>query len=153
MLLRLIATWVKSSTNPGSHSQAEASGLPLGDEEKAGHEMHRFPNCVVLPFTSLYVPGAHAVHTPPSGPMYPLLHTHACEYMLCTGESEKLLHARHWDDPLTPLYVPAAHAKHGPPSGPVKAALHTQSVALPLALLEMELLGHSRHAVAPEPLV
>ena len=43
---------------------------PAGDVELAGHAVH-----ALAPGASLYFPASHAVHGPPLGPVYPVLHS------------------------------------------------------------------------------
>ncbi len=72
-----------------------------------------------LPLTSLYLPGAQASQSPPSGPLYPALQTQLASASLEAAKCEcggKLAHAA---SPTAPLYVPASHAAHGPPSSPL----------------------------------
>ena len=38
------------------------------------------------PFTALYLPGSQAMHSPPSGPVYPGIHTHDAASALPSGE-------------------------------------------------------------------
>jgi hypothetical protein len=91
------------------------------------------------PFVSLKPPASHAVHPPPSGPVYPFLHVQFTSKMLpapenvCAGQllhvASKISpvfveylpceHSEHGDDPFTSLYVPEIHAWHPKPSCPV----------------------------------
>ena len=111
--------------------------------------------------TVLNVPATHARHTPPSGPVYPLLHTHSaleppdCEFAPqfehtktdvapITAEkvfAEQLVHTA---VPETVLYLPGTHREHGPPFGPVAPALHTHDVIKELPPTELELSAQLR---------
>ena len=76
--------------NPELQTQLLANALPLGDCESAAHGAHTLASvaptaseCVLAghsvhgaePGVVLYLPSAHSVHVPPSGPMNPGLHT------------------------------------------------------------------------------
>ena len=52
------------------HMHAEDTTLADDDVESEGHDVH-----VASPGASLYLPATHVSHTPPSGPVYPGLHT------------------------------------------------------------------------------
>ena len=87
------------------------------------------------PFKSLNVPATHAVHTPPSGPVWPSMHVQmvlpgpekalagqsshvASEILAAPVEYLPLEHFVHGVEPFASLYVPATQATHVPPSGP-----------------------------------
>eukprot|EP00961_Rhodomonas_salina_P024741 333084-Rhodomonas_salina.3 len=63
------------------------------------------------PRAHVQLPAKHAVHCPPSGPVYPALHRH---WVLPGSELERFPagHSRHTEAPLTFRYVPAAHNTH-----------------------------------------
>lgn len=74
------------------------------------------------PLTSLKLPAAHASHSPPSGPLKPLLQMQLVinalpfDECVCAGQS---LHTDSEVSPLRPArlgfeYLPAAHASHAP---------------------------------------
>ena len=92
-----------------------------------------------LPVAILYVPAAHGEHTPPSGPVYPMLQVQPVDELHTVQvEPELAGQARHVADAVAPavseyvpapqfvhaaepvksLYVPATHAVHKP-LGPV----------------------------------
>jgi hypothetical protein len=65
-----------------------------------------------LPTTSLYLPPTHAVHTPPSTPVYPVLQAQAVIAELVLGEFEfggQIVHAL---APSAAEYVPTAQFVH-----------------------------------------
>ena len=76
----------------------------------------------------MYVPAAHAAHTPPSGPVKPGSHTHAVASLLPPGDDElspqecmlpslhhnPSTHPVQFDDPGAPEYVPFGHGRHPP---------------------------------------
>ena len=98
------------------------------------------------PLTVLYVPATHALHSCPSGPVYPRLQVQSVILLLpspeyvCPGQLVHVTfeisassveyfpreHSKHTDEPLTSLYVPATHALHSCPSGPVYPLLQVQ---------------------------
>lgn len=102
----------------------------------------------------MYVPAVHAEHVPPSGPEYPLLHTHASGDVLAFAEAACVeqfwqtlevlpptvseywsgLHALHAALPFVALYVPAAHAVQCSPLSPVNPGLHSHCVLVGLAV-------------------
>ena len=122
-----------------------------------------------LPMTVLNVPETHARHTPPSGPVYPVLQTHTtleptdCEFAPqfehtkidvapITVEkvfAEQLVHSA---VPVAGLYLPGTHREHGPPFGPVAPVLQLHAVIKELPATELELSAHATQvaaAVAP----
>jgi len=144
---------------PALHLQSVRASLPVADVElDDGQAMHP-----ALPAASLYVPATHAVHSPPSGPVYPALHLQAVTLSFPAADVESDDgQAKHSALPAVSLYVPATHAVHSPPSGPVYPALHLQSVTLSLPAGELEYLtdeaavkllylpaAQSRHAADP----
>ena len=120
------------------------------------HSVHSAP-----PICALNVPATHARHGPPSGPVYPLLHTHAA---LDPADSEfagQLEHAKldvapaalenvfaeqfvHTAVPVTVLYLPGTHSAHGPPFAPLAPALHVHAVIRELPATELEMFGQLR---------
>ena len=104
---------------------------------EAGHRVHANE-----PTMFLKLPAAHAVHVPPSEPVYPKLHLQAASAELVLGEVELPGHVRqvvaatipeyvpaaqsvHAALPVVVLYFPTPHPTHVPPSGPVYPALQT----------------------------
>ena len=122
-----------------------------------------------LPVASLYLPAAHGEHTPPSGPVEPVLQVQAVAAELGLGELELPGHATqadstvapvvakyfpaaqsvHTAEPVVLLYFPLAHAEHTPASGPVDPTLQVQAATAVLGLGELELAGHVVHATLP----
>ena len=115
-----------------------------------------------LPMPVLNVPATQGRHTPPSGPVYPLLHTHAaleppdCEFAPqfehatidvapTTVENVFAEQFVHTAVPETVLYLPGTHKAHGPPLGPLAPALHTHDVIKELPATELELSAQPRH--------
>ena len=119
------------------------------------------------PFADLYSPAPHAMHVPPSSPVYPALHLQSVALPLpgadhdCMGHATHVLmltaattpeyvppaHSTHAPDPFSALYVPITHASHCPPSGPVYPVLHLQSVTLPLPGSEDACKRQERHVL------
>ena len=120
-----------------------------------------------LPVAVLYLPAAHAVQVPPSGPVKPTLHVQAARAELASGELELVGQAPHVVATVAPavveyvpaehsvqtalpvavLYLPATQAVHVPPSGPVYPALQAglkQAVLDVLAWGEVKPAGHAR---------
>jgi hypothetical protein len=93
------------------------------------------------PFVSLYLPAAHAIHGPPSGPVYPILHGQS---LVPGTESEFAGHTGQADEFRQFLNLPASHATHGPPSGPVNPAEQKQMLS---PGIETELCGHAEHVL------
>ena len=79
------------------------------------------------PVTDLYVPAGHAVHSPPSGPVYPVLHLQSVKALLPAGELEPVGQSEHCALPVMSLYVPSTHAVQSLPLLSVYPALHLQS--------------------------
>ena len=115
-----------------------------------------------LPICALNVPATHARHGPPSGPVYPPLHTHAaleppdCEFApqfehadiaVAPVTLEKVFteQFRQTDVPITVLYFPGTHSAHGPPFGPLAPVLHVHAVTAELPETELELSAQLRH--------
>ena len=76
-----------------------------------GHSVH-----TALPMIDLYLPAAHAEHTPPSGPVNPTLQVlHAdssvAPVVVVNFANVQSVHAA---VPLAILYFPVTHAVHGP---------------------------------------
>ena len=72
-----------------------------------------------LPLASLYVLTAHAVHVPPSGPVYPTLQRQEPIAVCAVADVTEFTQAVHAALPVAALYVFKAHAVHQPPLGPV----------------------------------
>ena len=121
------------------------------------HKVHS-----ALPMAVLNVPATHGRHTPPSGPVYPLLHTHAaleppdCEFAPqfehakldvapITVEKVFAEQFRHTAVPVTGLYLPATHTAHGPPFGPLAPVLQVQAVTRELPATALELSAQLTH--------
>ena len=115
-----------------------------------------------LPIPVLNVPETQGRHTPPSGPVYPLLHTHAaleppdCEFApqfehakleVAPITVEKVFAEQlvHTDVPVIVLYLPGTHREHGPPFAPVAPVLQVHDVIKELPATELELSGQLRH--------
>jgi hypothetical protein len=119
-----------------------------------------------LPICALNVPAPHARHGPPSGPVYPLLHTQTaldppdCEFAgqlehaptdvaPATLENVFAEQFRHTDVPITVLYFPGTHSAHGPPFGPLAPALQVHACRAELPRTELDISGQLTHV--PEP--
>jgi len=115
-----------------------------------------------LPICALNVPATHARQGPPSGPVYPLLHTHTaldppdCEFAgqlehaelaVAPATAENVLAEQlvHTAAPITGLYVPGTHRAHGPPFGPVAPVLQVHAVITELPKTQLDISGHLRH--------
>ena len=115
-----------------------------------------------LPVPALNVPATHARHGPPSGPVYPLLHTQTaldpadCEFAgqlehattdVAPTTVEKVLAGQlvHTAAPITGLYVPGTHREHIPPFGPLAPVLQVHAVSAELLTTELEMLGQLTH--------
>jgi hypothetical protein len=172
----------------GHNTHTLALVAPATDEyEPAGHCAHVFEPLApaaaeyapagqfvhtALPVAILYVPAAHDVQTPPSGPVNPTLHVQAARAALEIGELELAGHAKHVAKseapvrfeyvatpqsvhvalPLVVLYFPATQPVHGPPSGPVKPALQIcgiQALTSELPLGEVFPAGHVAQFPSP----
>eukprot|EP00961_Rhodomonas_salina_P050515 678341-Rhodomonas_salina.1 len=126
-----------------------------------GHSMHASD-----PLRALNVPVPHAVQSPPSGPVYPALHTHPPADAVAEREADRLpaghathavpastfryvpaVQSEHGADPFMSLYVPAPHAAHEPPSGPMYPALHKHPCTDVVLGRELEAAGHAKHDV------
>ena len=94
-----------------------------------------------MPFVSLYLPGTHATHGPPSGPVYPTLHG---QRLVPATESEFGGQRGQADEFRQFLYLPASHATHGPASGPVNPGAQRQMLSPAFAI---EFSAHPRHDV------
>ena len=126
-----------------------------------GHSSH-----AALPVCALNDPGKHAEHTPPSGPVYPVLHVHvvdvlaprATEYELAGHPAQvpaavapvvdRYVPAEQSEqaaEPLTSLNFPATHAEHTPPSGPVNPALQVHAAIPEPDDAEFEFAGQETH--------
>lgn len=124
------------------------------------------------PEAFLNVPGTHAAHGPPLGPLKPAWHTQLVGGPLPLAElvpaghgsqapavvaavvawNVPAAHGTHTAAPVLFLNVPAVHAAHGPPSGPLQPAWHRQFVreTLPSAEVIMPPAAHALHAAEPE---
>ncbi len=93
------------------------------------------------PVPSLYLPGRHAEHVPPSEPVYPDTHLQSSMASLpellteCSGQLEHELspvaeeflsapQSMQLAEPISFLYLPGRHASHVPPSEPVYPDTH-----------------------------
>ncbi len=114
------------------------------------------------PVVALYCPVPHAVHVPPSAPVYPRLHVQLVAAPLAAGEWELTGHVVHVVAPMAFEYFPATHSAHtavplsdlyfpaiqrihheyheniATPSGPVDPALQVHASAAVLATVEYE---------------
>ena len=64
------------------------------------------------PLAALYVDAGHAVHGPPSAPVYPAAHLQSVERLLPLEDCEFAGHAVQLAAPVLALYLPATHASH-----------------------------------------
>jgi len=123
----------------------------------------------LLPLISLYFPVAHAVHTPPFGPVHPVLHEQSLSCALAIFELDADGHCSHAVTAVAPmfvayfpvsqsvhvagpcafLYVPALHSVQEPPFGPLAPALHVHAVTVVLAIPAFEFNGQASHVAAP----
>ena len=75
-----------------------------------GHSSH-----AALPVCALNDPGKHAEHTPPSGPVYPVLHVHVVDVLAPRATEYELAgHAEHVPAAVAPIvdrYVPAEQSE------------------------------------------
>jgi hypothetical protein len=82
-----------------------------------------------LPLYDLYFPATHAKHSPPSGPVYPMLQKqevkNCCAVVAVHVFSGQAVQEA---EPSWGLYWPAVHAVHAPPFDPVYPGLHRQAV-------------------------
>jgi len=104
------------------------------------------------PVFALYLPMAHALQSPPSGPLYPALHLQSVVAVLSRGELEFSGQALQTAFPVAALYVPVAHCEHVFPLGPVEPELQIQSISSSLATAGvLEFAGQFSHVsdVAP----
>ena len=86
---------------------AVTTELPLGELELAGHAVH-----APEPIVGLYVPVLQAVHAPPSGPVYAMLHVQtelALGELELAGQVRQLLAA---NAATVVEYVPTAQFRH-----------------------------------------
>ncbi len=91
----------------------------------------------------------HAVHVPPSGPLYPALHLQA---VLATLAGTEKLFDRQVSQPELPdslLYSPGAQGQQVAPFMPVYPATHEQFVIIVLPLSEVLLGPHPEHPMFP----
>jgi hypothetical protein len=117
--------------------------LPSTEEEFPGHSTHDATDAAAVavlykstpqsvqgeePTTFLYDPAAHAEHSPPSGPMNPILHTQLVSAVDPATDCEFTRHVEQEALPIRGLYVFTAHTEHVPPSGPEYPVLQTQIV-------------------------
>jgi hypothetical protein len=77
--------------NPGLHTQLVcAVDATTADCELVAQSVHG-----AEPGAVLYFPDTHAVHVPPLGPVYPVLHEQLCTTVLPLAETEFTGHCRH----------------------------------------------------------
>ena len=94
------------AVHPAATQSARAS-LPSGELLPAGQAVHNS-----LPFVGLYVPAAHTVHVPPSGPVDPAAHRGSMQELDAVGDVQpagQALHVAAEVAPVTLEYVLAAH--------------------------------------------
>ena len=91
-----------------------------GDVAATAVDSVRGPHFVqeLEPYTSLYVPATHAVHGPPTAPVYPGGHRHAAAEVLPTRETLLAGHGVHASALCLSLNVFSAQAAHGFPVCP-----------------------------------
>ena len=86
--------------------QSDNTGLPAGDVNPAGHEVHENALLAEYVFTGqtlhatlpdifLAVPAAHSTHGPPFGPVYRALQRQSVTLVLVDDEFELAGHAVH----------------------------------------------------------
>jgi hypothetical protein len=75
--------WLYPSASPTKKWQH----TPVGDAELAGHAVH-----APAPGASLYLPASHAVHVPPLGPVYPVLHAQSPLASLAAFMCTQMMH-------------------------------------------------------------
>jgi hypothetical protein len=117
---------------PLLHVQFNRMLLPAPEYVCAGQSLHVASNIAPVPveylpcehcehgddpFTSLKEPATHALHTAPSGPVYPLLHVQSVSSPLPAIEYVPDGQSTHCPPALS-LYFPAGHSLQGPPAGP-----------------------------------
>lgn len=119
---------------PALHRQAFCEELPPGETALAGQGAHAEAPLAAWyddaghawhtaePTTLLYVPAAHDVQTPPSGPVKPVSQGHVVKALPPVPEFAGQL--EHACGPLVLLYVAVRHGQHEPPFGPEYPALH-----------------------------
>ena len=131
---------------PALHSQSVTLSLPAVDVESDDGQSKQSAG----PTISLYLPATHAVHSPPSGPVYPAMHSQSVTLSLPAADvASDDGQSKHSALPAVSLYLPAGHAVHWSPSLPVYPASHTQSVTLPLAAGDVEFDGQLEHSALP----
>lgn len=134
-----------SFPKPAAHTHSEAS-------VRAGPCVVVFAEQAVqatAPSSGLYFPVSHAVHGPPSPPVYPARQRQASGSVLAVGLREFTAHAVQEALPLAAFHVPSAHAAHGPPSSPECPAAQTQSVRSALPAAESEAAGQGCAGKSP----
>lgn len=97
----------------------------------------------IFPLNLLNLPGTHAVHVPPSNPLYPDTHMHSVKSIDPALEIELAGQAVHAAEPEAFLNVPAAQRTHVWPSEPVAPGLHRQSVCAAEPSDEFEFAGQA----------
>jgi hypothetical protein len=100
------------------------SVLAAGELDAKGQSVHD-----PFPDDTLYFPAGHAIHVPPSGPEYPMLHTQSVIDVLPDWACEFGGHAEH----VRPLRSVCMYM----------SALHLHALDAMLPVRERELIGHS----------
>lgn len=127
---------------PGRHEQSSMPSLPAAEPVPAGHVSH-----APAPVEPLCFPAAHAVHAPPSPPVYPATHR---QYPALGLELERAGQAVQVPAPAAVLYSPAAHAAHAAPADPpLNPTMHVQSSSATLAEGERVPAGQVLHVAVP----
>eukprot|EP00961_Rhodomonas_salina_P075142 1008796-Rhodomonas_salina.1 len=111
----------------------------------ASHAVH-----VPDPFTPLYVPTTHELHSTPSAPANPILQMQSVTLSLPNREFVFTGQLRHAVPAVELKYDPAtqAHSTHAAPSEPSYPISHTQSAIASLPASELVWSGHGRHDVS-----
>jgi len=93
--------------NPALHVQLVTMSAPSDNEADDDGQSKQ----AALPAVSLYVPAEHAEHSPPSGPVYPAMHSQSVTLSL-PSDDEAVVdgQAKHSVLPVSSLYLPGAHA-------------------------------------------
>ena len=101
--------------------QSVTLSLPVGDVEYRVQSRQAED-----PMKSLYLSASQGTHSPPSGPVYPALHTQSVSAVLTLGEMLLFGQSVQASEPGVGLYVPVGHAEHSL-TFRVYPALHVKS--------------------------
>ena len=139
---QIVMFWLElipTSSKPLLHRQLRYLELPRSSVVVFAVQLRH----AKAPDSSLYLPNSHAVHGPPSSPVYPGLHRHALTDVLPLTLIELFAHLMHGELPLTAFHSASPHATQGPPLTPEYPAIHKQSVVLVLPEGDMRKLSVS----------